>query len=218
MRNDNTNLPTQSGNGDDDQQNIIQGTISRCVDGHWSDRDKLPIPSKLLALATTQAVQRFREGERPLTITKRPLPDVAKLNAEIPEDEWELGIDGKPRPPWVLQYVVYLLDPNDASPYTFINHTTGAAIAVEQLSDRIRLMRLMRGSNVVPLVLLDSKPMKTKFGTKQRPEFKVAEWRELGGGGEIEQQATPQLEHKATAGKPVKPVSVGEELNDKIPF
>ena len=105
--------------------------------------------------------------------------------------------------------VVYLLDPETATVFTFINNTKGAEIAVERLKHRVKLMRALRGNRVVPVVKLDSKPMPTQFGVKQRPEFTILEWRELGGAP----SAVPVIEQ---IGEPVKPVSLKEEMNDSV--
>ena len=160
------------------------------------------------------------------------MPDIDELNAKIPENEWELGLNAKPRPPWQLNWVVYLLNPETADTYTFLNSTAGARIAVERLEDKFHWMRRMRGPGVVPIVRLDSRPMKTNFGQKMRPEFTILEWRDI---GTAEQKATPQIEQQKPApdstasnpstpaaktrpGKPVKPVELDEELDDSIPF
>src|SRR5205809_1860323 len=79
---------------------IIQGNAIRCVDGRWSDRDKLAVPSKLLALTTFTVVQLWRNRKPEETIDGRTdrLPDddeIKELNAKIPEREWEQGINGK---------------------------------------------------------------------------------------------------------------------------
>jgi hypothetical protein len=193
---------------------IIQGVLAKCVDGNWRDRDKLPVPSKLLALTTFTVVQRWRD-QKPdpkATIDGRvsSLPDVDELNAKIPEREWEKGIDGKPRPPWQRQEIVYLLDEATAQKFTFASGTIGAQIAVEELRDRVLWMRQLRGRKVLPIVELTNKPMKTRHGgSKLRPHFAIAEWRELSAG--LAREATPLLEH-------VKPPTVAEELNDKIDF
>jgi hypothetical protein len=233
-----------------DGDRIIQGTIVKCVDGHWMDRDGLTFPpdAHMLALATATALQRW-ENQMPVeTIIKRPnqaFPNADDLNAAIPLDKWEDGIDGEPREPWQLQYIVYLLDPNDASMFTFINSTVGAEIAVERLKNKVKWMRALRGENVVPLVKLDSRPMKTKFGQKMRPEFTVIEWRDLSGGRtlvppqsplqlkqgdpierheraaeEIEQVPTPAIRKyvEIKPGKPVEPVSTAQALDDEISF
>src|SRR5256885_12734854 len=66
---------------------VIQGTLLRCTDGRWSDRDKLEVPPKLLALTTFTIVQRWRDQKPEETIDGRvsSLPDVAELNAAIPK-------------------------------------------------------------------------------------------------------------------------------------
>jgi hypothetical protein len=218
----NENLPTviaddgfADGSADD---RLIQGTIIRCVDGRWTTRDGTAFApeTRLLALAVTQALQHWHDQMPVETIIKHgsePLPNVDELNAKIPEAEWEDGLDGNPRPPWVKQHVVYLLDPKDASLYTFINSTVGALIAVERLKDKVKWMRALRGAKVVPVVKLDAKQMPTKRGPKMRPEFTVLEWRDLGGLPAA--TAVPALEH---IGQPVAPPSVNEELNDTLPF
>jgi hypothetical protein len=190
---------------DDVDQNdrLIQGTILRCVDGVWSAKDETELPpgKGYLAFSTAVALQRWEGGLPAETIVKRAgesLPNVNELNKKIPQKKWENGIDGKLRPPWQKQYVVYLLDPDTAAVFTYINSTKGAEIAVEHLKHRVKLMRALRGDHVVALVKLDSRPMSTKVGQKIRPEFTILYWRELG---------------KA---EPVKPVSLAEELNDSI--
>jgi hypothetical protein len=196
---------------------LIQGEVIRCVDGHWTDRDKTPIPpdTTLIALSTAEAAQRW-EGKLPVeTKIKRPgvsLPDVDELNAKIPKKQWEEGLDGQKRAPWVHQYAVYLLDPRDASMFTFINSTVGARIAVERLKDKVKWMRALRGEKVVPIVKLDAKPMPTKKGQKQRPEFTILEWRDFGGLSAA--TTVPAIEHLS---QPVKPVTTAELMDDEIP-
>src|SRR5262249_47478214 len=82
-------------NGSDDR--LIQGTLIRCVDGRWTDKDGAPAPAQLIALGNTTVLQRWKD-QRPIeTIVKqpgKPLPNVDDLNDEIPQSEWEPGIDG----------------------------------------------------------------------------------------------------------------------------
>src|SRR5690349_10109399 len=63
---------------------IIQGVFLKCTDGVWRDRDKLAVPSKLLALTTFTIVQHWRNQKPEETIDGRvsSLPDVAELNAK----------------------------------------------------------------------------------------------------------------------------------------
>jgi hypothetical protein len=190
---------------------IIQGTLLKCVDGNWTDRDGLPAPeTPLLAMSTATIIQRW-EDQKPIeTIVQRPgqpLPDVDDLNAEIPQSEWEEGIDGNPRPPWQLQLVVYLLCEATAERFTFASGTTGAKFAVSDLRTRVHDMRFMRGQGVLPVLELSSKPMKTKYGCKLRPEFKIIGWRDVGGSG------TPRI---ASGLKAVTEPTLHEELRDEV--
>jgi hypothetical protein len=215
---------------------LIQGILIKCVDGRWHDRDKLAVPSKLLALATTTIIQCWREQMPVDTIFKhpgQPLPNVDELNAKIPENEWEAGFDGKPKPPWQRQEICYLLDEGDAQKYTFASGTVGARIAVDELRDRVKWMRAIRGASVVPLVELANRPMRTQYGgSRLRPHFKITAWREFGVG-----LTSEQIEHIKPAGtaeqldqfsqekpdetrgtKTINPPTTAEELNDGIPF
>jgi hypothetical protein len=189
---------------------VIQGVLLRCVDGNWHDRDKLAVPSKLLALTTFTIAQRWRDQKPEETIDGRvsSLPDVGELNAKIPETQWEKGINGK-RPPWQRSEVIYLLDETEAQKFTFASGTVGATIAVEELRDRVKWMRVLRGgAKVVPIVELANKPMKTQHGvSKLRPHFKIAGWCNIVPASE----ARPAIEH-------VKPPTTAEELDDEIPF
>jgi len=196
-----------------DDDRVVQGVILRCVDGHWSCTDDSDPPAQFVVLDTSEALQRWEDQMPVETIRKtadEPLPDVAELNAAIPQDEWEDGIDGTPRPPWQHQFVAYLLDPKDASIYTYLNSTTGARIAVERLQSRMRWMQALRGVGVKPIVTLGSRPMKTKFGKKERPEFVIEKWVALDGNGGAAVE-TPQL----TA---VKEPTRQEDLKDEIRF
>lgn len=78
-------------------------------------------------------------------------------------------------------------------------------------------MRALRGEKVVPIIELGSKPMPTGFGIKQRPDFVIHDWRNLGGPQAL---SAPTKEPAAVEQirQPVKPVSVKEELNDEIGF
>jgi len=225
-------------------ERMIIGVLTKCTDGKWLDSDGLAPPDKLLVVGMTKALQCWSEQKPVSTIMETatcPLPDVDALNAEIPESEWEEGLDGKPRPPWQKNYVVYLLDPQTASSFTFANSTMGARIGFERLHDKFTWMRKLRGSNVLPLVRLEARPMKTKWGVKQRPEFVILEWRDFNSQDPAPMIEGPKLveapagEPKpaqverfgpaetrsapaATPGKPVKPVSTSEAIDDTLPF
>jgi hypothetical protein len=212
----------QFDNEEGDNNRVIKGPILKCVDARWSAHDGTDLKpgESYLCTGTTQVIQRVLDNVPEFIVREpgKPLPDVDELNEQIPEEEWEEGLDGKPRPPWQRVYVVYLIRLHDASMLTFISGTAGARIAYNALTTKVYNMRVLRGTNVAPIVKLSSKPMKTKFGVKMRPDFEIVEFREIGGGGG---QPVPQIESPKTGeqiGKPVKPATTEEELNDAIPF
>jgi hypothetical protein len=177
----------------------------------WHDRDGQPVPSPLLVLHTDTCVRRWQNHELVDEIVEKPLPDVKTLNEAIPVEEWEIGMDGKPRPPYALYHLAYLLNPVDAQLFTYINCTIGCTIAIQRLQESMRWMQAMRGQ-VFPLVRLDRAPMRTKqFGIKSRPNFVVLEYRELGGSAVGAPKPTPQL------GKPVEKPSTKEAIQDDLP-
>jgi hypothetical protein len=223
-----TNVPSVQPDNSDTR--LIRGEILKCVDGRWSARDGTTFQptEQFLVAGTGEALQCWQDGMPSDTIVKeagKPLPDVDELNSKIPQKSWETGLDGKPRPPWQHNWIVYLIRCHDASAYTFINSTAGARIGVQRLADRVSAMQMLRGAAVAPLVTLGSKPFKTSYGDRLRPDFEVAEWRELGGSVGVQPPAPqiepPKQQQKKTKagkpGKPVKPVSLKEEMNDDIP-
>jgi hypothetical protein len=205
---------------------LVKGTILKCVDGRWSARDgTVLVPDgTYLSLGTTEALQHWEDGMPSEPILKKAgkdLPDVDELNAKIPQEDWEEGLDGNPRPPWQHVWIAYLVRTTDAMTFTFINGTTGARLAVQKLAGQVNNMRVFRGANVVPIIKLDAKQMKTNYGLKMRPSFEIVDWRELVGSGEIHHHSTQQIEANpagSEVGKPVKPVTIKEELNDEIPI
>lgn len=214
-------------------ERLIRGTLLRWNETTgWTDRDGLPPPDMLIVLACAEALQRW-QGKRPVeTITAKPLPDISALNDAIPTAEWEPGLNGKPKAPWVHQYVAYLIDPVSAGFFTYLNDTVGARIAVENLREKVITMRALRDAKVVPVVKLGHRPMKTNFGMKHRPEFEVVDWRKMGGAigapqaapriagpaaPEAKLDAAPANETLASMGEVSTP-SFTEILDDEIPF
>jgi hypothetical protein len=187
----------------DDQ--IIVGTLLKCIEGKWSaDGVEVPPSTRLLAFGTDKFLQRWHDQQAE-TIREKPLPDPDELNAKIPKSEWEIGLDGNPRPPWQKIYAVYLLDERTAEKFTFVNGTVGAKRAVHDLQDRVASKRMLCHAPLIAEVELRNKPMKTRFGVKRRPHFEIVGWRQIGEAG------TPRI---TQASEP----TTAEELNDEIPF
>jgi hypothetical protein len=231
-KNKNVPLPANGGFEDADynERRLIQGTRAICIDGKWSTPDGVPIPTdkKFIGLSTAEAVQHWQDGTLIEQIVKKPggppLPNVKELNSQIPEKDWDDGINGKP-PPWVHQRAVYFLDPVDGSIFTACNSTDGMNIAVNRLKDRVRWMRALRGSKVSPILTLGARLVSRRY-QKYGPDFVVVEWRDLDL-GLPEQTAPRQLEDRTekeqindrveSIGRPVDEPSMAEILDDKIP-
>ena len=119
-------------------------------------------------------------------------PDIEEMNAKVPKKEWAEGPDGKPRGPWQSQHVFYLLDPKTLDKFSFPTSTAGGKIAIRELCDKLVWMRRLRGPTAYPVIVLSNTFMNTRFGGRQRPNFKIVRWVSLGGeGGEV--QALPPL-------------------------
>jgi hypothetical protein len=114
-------------------------------------------------------------------------------------------LDGEPREPWKLTYVIYMVDiKTTGALYTYAHDTFGAMLAFNNLEEQIAIMRMLRGEHVFPIVHLERRPMKTNFGMKTRPHLQIMDWRATRGGGFglVSPSPAPQLPGPATAAAP----------------
>lgn len=120
----------------------------------------------------------FLKKDCPAEYDMRPVggPKPPRPASYSDPSEWPDGLDGKPSDPWRYAKFLYLLDPLSAEVFTFTSSTTGGRIGISDLTDQIKLMRSTR-PGAVPIVELQSRQMKTKFGMKPRPFFQVVGWR-----------------------------------------
>ena len=163
----------------------------------WQDQDGCAPPLEMLIPATKEVLQKWKDG-KPEVIDALPLPDPDLLNSAIPASEWEIGLSGTPTPPWQHTVVAYGIDPIGAGTYTYVSATVGGHIAIDQLNDAIDTMKMLRGEQVMPLVRLTDRPMKTKFGLKSRPHFQIVDWRTRGNGAALPPSPPPlQLSSEA---------------------
>jgi hypothetical protein len=201
---------------------------------HWIDRDGIAAPSPLLVVGIDEILRRWK-GNTAEDIIDKPLPDPDELNSTIPIREWEEGIDGKPRPPWAHTVIVYLVSLGTGETYTYAASTIGAHIAHEALREAVTTMRALRGTKCMPLVNLDERPMKMRFGMGKRPHFSIIGWKTPGEDNmALPNQPAPQLSGPAASmpAKPpidpaeetlsamgdTKPVTSKEIFNDEIGF
>jgi hypothetical protein len=111
--------------------------------------------------------------------------------------------------------VLYGFDLISAEKLTYITSTVGGSIAIAELSDKIRTMRRLRGERVFPIVCLSSTHMRTKFGGRERPHFKILRWINTGADGMV--LPTPQSPPLLT-GQTVQEPSLKEEMGDEVKF
>ena len=115
-----------------------------------------------------------------------------------------------PSDPWRDTRYLRLIDPRTGQDYTFVTDTYGGRKAVGELKSQISNVRFAY-PGAVPLVQLGSTMMKTSFGLKPRPEFKVVGWRNKG-------NAPVQLTHGPQDKPPEQHLSeIEPPFNDQIP-
>jgi hypothetical protein len=173
----------------------------------WFDRNGGPIPRKPWIAVRCHKEAVWWAGKKIVDrIDESQAPDIDALNKAIPQSEWEEGFDGEPKPPWSMQYSVFLVNPENGSKIISSNSTFGQRAAYSDLKGRVQFMRNFRSQSVVPIVELSSVMMKTRFGTKARPHFEILDWRTFG----------PTSAAPAIAGPVTKPSSA-EITGDAIP-
>jgi hypothetical protein len=169
----------------------------------WRDRDGILPPQPLLVLSVGEFLRRWKDG-RATDIHDKPLPNVDDLNATVPYQEWEKGLDGKSRPPWEFTIGVYLVSLENGERYTYTHSTVGAKIAQERLREAVVTMRMIRGDKCMPLVNLTKRPMPTQYKMSTRPHFEIIAWKTPGEnvGAIAPSREAPQLPSPEPSSKP----------------
>jgi hypothetical protein len=234
--------------GDDrpESAGVIRGVLIKFTnEGEWTTRDgdQLPADLELAAVDVVRVVQKWQDQQPVETIilqANQKFPDIEKMNAETPQEEWVEGPDGQMRGPWQGQHILYLLDLKTMDRFTFPTGTVGGRIAVRELRDKLMWMRRYRGANVYATIKLAKAWMNTRFGGRHRPHFQIdpTRWIRLGGEGDGEVEALPAPTSKEAldtftkpADKPapqttsqsdlplttVKEPTLAEDMNDEIP-
>jgi hypothetical protein len=209
---------------------LIKGLFIKFLDGRWLDRNNEPLRPglKVLALKTVQAVQRWQNNVTIQTIIEppgNPLQDLEQLNADVPRESWEINrYTNAPKAPWARSFGAYLLDIWTPELLTFANGTVGATNAVTSLRDKMIIMRALRGEDVLPMVGLSSRTMKTKHGPKLAPAFQILSWHRFNiGAVHHPNPGTANAPGLETVDSPIDLETVdqpnpAEELRDENPF
>ena len=121
--------------------------------------------------------------------------------------------------------------------YTWASGTVGADICIREFREKVHLARRYRGNKVFPVVRLRDTYMRTRYGSRQRPDLKIARWITFGPGGtalpapnpEVGRLADDQSAAKSAAKsaataelsagvREVAPVTLAEQMNnDSVP-
>ena len=188
--------------GADGERNLLKGELLKFVDGAWTQAGtRVPAGTQYVPEKVFKVWVRWQEGKPFDYVWPRPsgmLPHRDTLG-HTDQRDWPAGIDGEPSDPWRNTRYFHLINPATAETVTFTNSTAGARHCYEELGSAVTTMRKVH-PRALPVLELSSVPMKTKFGQKQRPHFKIAGWRCLGG------SAAPQIEAKP------------DDMNDDLPF
>jgi len=131
---------------------------------------------RFIAMDTASGWQ-FLKKDCPAEYSMRTIgePKPPRPDSYADESEWPDDLNGKLSDPWKYAHFLYLLDPLTAETFTFSTSTRGGVWSLDDLNSQIKLMRRAQ-PNAVPIVELQSQPMPTRFGMKQRPWFKVTGW------------------------------------------
>jgi hypothetical protein len=229
---------------------VLTGTrrVKFSNDAEWlfaDDETEVAADREFLAVDVLRIVQKFVDQhpvDEPIILEPgQKFPDIKALNDAAPKEEWGEDFNGAPCGPWQGQYIVRLLDPATMEKFSFVArvNTIGSTIAVNDLVDRTRWMRRMRGDHVYAKVKLGDVFMNTKYGGRQRPCFVITGWVGFGGGQALSGSTNPalppantkeMLDRFAGEAKPaeepkensaglhtIEPPSVAEEVDDEIP-
>jgi hypothetical protein len=197
---------------------VIIGALVKYIDNHkgWQRHDGVPLrqDAQYLGLATRRALQRFvnRVPEVITAETNETLPDADELNAQIPKEEWPVGLAGQAEGPWKREFITYMIDIFDLTILTSSNHTVGMMRAVTDLEERWEWARALYGTDVMPLFKLEEAPFPTSYGERKRPVFKLVGWRRFTDG------ALRIVDQNAIALDTMKPKPASEVLCDSNPY
>jgi hypothetical protein len=186
----------------DGDRKLLKGDLLKCIDGVWTRAGNAAVAgTQYVPVRLTSCWVKWQDN-RPVDYKfARPngvLPHRDTLD-DNDQRNWPAGVDGQPADPWRNTRFFHLIDCKTAETVTYSNSTMGARLEYESLGRAVATMRRAH-PKALPVVELSSLPMKTKRGVKQRPCFKIVDWRGLNGAN----GAVKQIEH--------------DPMNDDIPF
>jgi hypothetical protein len=195
-------------------RHLIKGEIVKFVDGTWTIRKtQVAKGTQFIPIKLAMAWVRW-ENKRPVEyVWPKPngfLPSRESLGDDD-ESNWPAGLDGKPKDAWQNTRYIYLTDVKTAETHTFTNSTTGMRHCYSALAQAVATMRRAH-KHALPVVELDSAPMKTKVGTKPRPHLKIVDWRQGGNAEQGVQQIEPPKQGDAYDDVPFEDMPFDDEV------
>jgi hypothetical protein len=197
---------------------IVGKLVKFSVDGKFvvDKTEPMAADTTLVAMAVVTAWVCWKDGspvEHRITQPGQYHPDREELG-DLDEKTWEVGLNDKPSDPWRDTRYLHLIDPQTGADFTFVTDTFGGRRGIGDLKSQIANVRSVHPA-AVPIVKPCSVAWKTRYGIKQRPEFKVVGWRG--------RQETVASVHQVVEDKQRKPLERRttpdpEPMNDEIPF
>jgi hypothetical protein len=121
--------------------------------------------------------QRWDDGKPVETWVTQPGQKHPHRNSfgHLDKSEWPAGLSGEPEDPVQDVRLMHVIGEDTGQSYTFSTSSFGGIMAVTDLKQSIASYRLQHpGSR--PIIELSQCPMKTKFGTRMRPDFPIVGW------------------------------------------
>jgi hypothetical protein len=192
---------------------MIVGKMVKFTDGKFvADKTEvLPANTTLVAANTVTAWVHWNDSKPIEHRITRPGESHPYRNElpDLDETKWPPGLNDEPSDPWRDTRYLHLIDPNTGADYTFVTDSFGGRRAVGDLKRQITNVR-MAHPGALAFVQLATTMMKTRFGQKARPAFKIVGWR-----GRQDNATATAITGKANA--KVAHV-IDDDLNDYIPF
>jgi len=153
-------------------------------------------PREFIAVEHLRALQKWPTDEGPPLETRvlepdEYFPDIEVLNSQAPQSEWRT-VFGQKKGPWEKVHALYLLEQESMAAFTFITGTVGGFRAVRELTEAIKRARMLGNPYLFPVVNLTHTFMPTQYGGRERPQFKVVRWIEIGKPAEKPALAKPK--------------------------
>jgi hypothetical protein len=196
--------------------NLIVGKLMKFNNGAYviDKTETLPPHTTLVVLDITTAWVKWRDGkpvEHRITYPGQVHPD----RDDLPDQDealWEEGLTSEPADPWKDTRYVRMVDPRTGADYTFVTDSYGGRRAVGELKSQVSNVRYAC-PGAVPIVELGTTQMKTNYGPKPRPSFRVVGWKGKGGENVSARQITDRHDRRM----PSEP-NVAPSYDDEIPF